>query len=228
MPRPVDEQTMKERRGQFFTTSADVQEAMASLLTHAPSSSRCLEPSAGAGDLVSTLERHGYEGIDAIEFDQSIDAICKTEIEHGSFFRYARGKEGRYDIIFGNPPYVAWKNLEDSQKTDRDVLEIKNRGYSDKCNFYLLFIDRCIDLLSDGGEVVLIVPKEWLYSTSAAPLREKMKRDVSHAHHRYRRGEGFRRRDATCHNHIPLCAGRARRYRPRRKRNRCRRERRMD
>lgn len=182
MPRPVDEQMMKERRGQFFTKSADVQEAMASLLTHAPSSSRCLEPSAGAGDLVSTLERHGYEDIDAIEFDPSIDAICKTEIECGSFFRYARGKEGRYDIIFGNHPYVAWKNLEDSQKTDPDILAIKDRGYSDKCNFYLLFIDRCIDLLSDGGELVLIVPKEWLYSTSAAPLREKMKRNGSLMH----------------------------------------------
>lgn len=182
MPKPVDEQTMKERRGQFFTTSADVQEAMASLLTHVPSSSRCLEPSAGAGDLVSTLERHGYADIDAIEFDPSIETICGTEIERGSFFRYACGKEGRYDIIFGNPPYVAWKNLEDSQKTDPDVLEIKDRGYSDKCNFYLLFIDRCIDLLSNGGEIVLIVPKEWLYSTSAAPLREKMKRDGSLTH----------------------------------------------
>lgn len=160
MPKPVDEQTMKERRGQFFTASANVQEAMASLLTHAPSSSRCLEPSAGAGDLVSTLERHGYADIDAIEFDPSIETICRTGIEHGSFFRYARGKEGRYDIIFGNPPYVAWKNLEDSQKTDPDVIEIKDRGYSDKCNFYLLFIDRCIDLLPDGGELVLIVPKE--------------------------------------------------------------------
>lgn len=94
---------MKERRGQFFTKSADVQEAMASLLTHAPSSSRGLEPSAGAGDLVSTLERHGYADIDAIEFDPSIEAICETEIERGSFFRYAHGKEGRYDIIFGNP-----------------------------------------------------------------------------------------------------------------------------
>lgn len=103
MPRPVDEQTTKERRGQFFTTSADVQEAMASLLTHAPSSSHCLEPSAGAGDLVSTLERHGYADIDAIEFDPSIETICRTEIERGSFFRYARGKDGRYDIIFGNP-----------------------------------------------------------------------------------------------------------------------------
>lgn len=99
MPKPVDEQTMKERRGQFFTASANVQEAMASLLTHAPSSSRCLEPSAGAGDLVSTLERHGYADIDAIEFDPSIETICRTGIERGSFFRYARGKEAPYHLL---------------------------------------------------------------------------------------------------------------------------------
>ena len=37
-------------------------------------------------------------------------------------------------------------------------------------------------MLSDGGELVLIVPKEWLYSTSAATLREKMKRDGALTH----------------------------------------------
>ena len=76
---------------------------------------------------------------------------------------------------------------------------------------------------------MLIVPKEWLYSTSAAPLREKMKRDGSLTHI-IDIGEERVFDDAMPpgHDHIPLCAGRARRYRPRRKRNRCRRERRMD
>ena len=182
MPKPVNEQTMKERRGQFFTTSHIVQESMISLLTHDSVTARCLEPSAGAGDLVSALERHGYANIDAIEFDPSICQICETRIDHDSFFRYANGKDGQYDVIFGNPPYVAWKNLEDEQKNNPDVLSVKNRGYSDKCNFYFLFIDRCIDLLSDGGELVLIVPKEWLYSTSAGTLREKLMHNGSLTH----------------------------------------------
>lgn len=173
MLKAVEEQTTKERRGQFFTTSPIVQAAMISLLEH-DNYAKCLEPSAGAGYLVKALEKAGYNDIDAIEFDDSICSICTANIMIDSFFHYAKGKNDTYDVIFGNPPYVAWKNLELEQRQDTNVLEIKNNKYSDKCNFYFLFIDRCIDLLKSGGELVFIVPKEWLYSTSAIPLRNKI------------------------------------------------------
>lgn len=108
MPKVAGEQTVKERRGQFFTTSTVVQDVMMSLLTHA-NTAKCLEPSAGAGNLVSALEHAGYRNIDAIELDNSIKQICATNITYDSFFHYMASKKDTYDIIFGNPPYVAWK-----------------------------------------------------------------------------------------------------------------------
>ena len=181
MPKIAEEHTIKERRGQFFTTSLAVQNAMISLLEH-DDMAKCLEPSAGAGNLVEALEKIGYLNIDAVEFDDSINQICSTDITYDSFFHYAANHDNEYDIIFGNPPYVAWKNLEKEQRNDIDVLKVKDQRYSDKCNFYFLFIDRCIDLLTNGGELVFIVPKEWLYSTSAVPLRDKMLANGSLTH----------------------------------------------
>lgn len=166
--------TKKERRGQFFTTSISVQNAMTSLVEHG-NDATVLEPSAGRGDLVIAMERQGYTNITAIEYDNEITPICNTRIHHMSFFDIPCDSElhHHYDVIMGNPPYVAWKNLEASQQDNMNVKFVKKR-YTDKCNFYFLFIDRSIDLLNDNGELIFIVPKEWLYSTSAGVLRQKI------------------------------------------------------
>ena len=162
--------TNKEQRGQFFTTSQMVQTVMLDLLE--PKRGTVLEPSAGAGHLVKALEECSSEfQIDAVELDESIQSVCSTPIVNEDFFVFADQAKKKYDHIFGNPPYVSWKNMEDSSKASTS--DVKKR-YSDKSNLYHLFIDRSIDLLAEDGQMVLIVPKEWLYTSSAAPLRNKI------------------------------------------------------
>lgn len=158
----------KQQLGQFFTTSTQVQQVMRRLLRSRHG--RALEPSAGAGDLVRVLERRPGLHVTAVELDRNVTPRCRTPLLHDDFFRFAR-HAGTFQAILGNPPYVAWKAV--TAATRRAAATVKAR-YSDKVNLYVLFMDRCIDLLAPGGEMVLIVPKEWLYSTSAAPLREKI------------------------------------------------------
>ena len=160
----------KKTRGQFFTKNPTVHNVMLGLVSHR--TGLALEPSAGAGDLVALLEK-GRPGlaIKAVELDGRIERSCATEIEITDFFTFCNGKERSFDVIFGNPPYVAWKDVEDS--TVASIGPRKER-YSDKTNLYHLFIDASLDLLKKNGEVIFIVPKEWLYTTSAAPLRAKM------------------------------------------------------
>ena len=162
--------TTKEQRGQFFTTSPMVQKVMLDLLQ--PKKGKVLEPSAGAGHLVKALEECSDEfDIDAVELDETIPPVCATPITKQDFFAFSDETDEKYAHIFGNPPYVAWKNMEDASKVSaKDV----KAAYSDKTNLYHLFIDRCIDLLDENGQMVLIVPKEWLYTSSAAPLRKKV------------------------------------------------------
>jgi adenine-specific DNA-methyltransferase len=133
---------------------------------------RILEPSAGAGDLVKILEKTRPLSIDAVELDESIDSVCETQLHFSNFFDYIAEKDNTYAGIIGNPPYVAWKDVESGTKV---LAAETKKKYSDKCNLYYLFIDRCIDLLSPDGELVFIVPKEWLYTSSAEPLRKKIK-----------------------------------------------------
>ncbi len=168
---------LKKQRGQFFTTNIDVHTVMLRLLE--TQRGRVLEPSAGAGDLVSLLEQRTALVIDAVEIDTTLEQHCKTAVQHEDFFVFSQGRENSYDAVFGNPPYVAWKGLED--ETKQSSASVKER-YTEKTNLYHLFIDRCLDLMKPGGEMILIVPKEWLYTSSAAPLRDKMMRLGSITH----------------------------------------------
>lgn len=151
---------------------------MLNLLEH--TSGRALEPSAGAGDLVALLEKNTEYSLDAVELDSSLGKTCETPITYQDFFSYAQDKDNSYDVIFGNPPYVAWKNMEAESRVSAQP--VKEGRYPDKTNLYHLFIDRCIDLLAPGGEMVFIVPKEWLYTSSARALRNKVIEEGSLTH----------------------------------------------
>jgi adenine-specific DNA-methyltransferase len=167
----------KSQLGQFFTTNEDVQAVISRMLTIRQG--RALEPSAGAGHLVRILERRSRVDVTAVEYDDTIPRVCDSQITYMDFFVYAANTTERFRAIVGNPPYVAWKNVEPATRLSSQ--ETKSR-YSDKTNLYHLFIDECMSLLQTKGELVFIVPKEWLYTTSAAPLRERMSREGAITH----------------------------------------------
>lgn len=168
--------TDQKTRGQFFTVNPKIQEYLTSLLYSTPTHDmwRILEPSAGAGHILRQVIRQFPE---AIVEGWEIDPVVIPQdlpITQGDFFTNANTTikaKKKYHSIIGNPPYVAWKNMEKTVQQSSST--IKER-YTEKANLYYLFMDRCIDLLEDNGEIVFIQPKEWLYSTSAAPLRQKI------------------------------------------------------
>lgn len=162
----------KAQRGQFFTVNDRVHKVMLELITTSKQS-KVLEPSSGEGHLVKLLEDSGFADITSVEYDPDLKAVSVSKPVRASFFDFAEGTDIQYSCIFGNPPYVSWKELEEDQTQNPNLISVK-KNYSDKANLYYLFMDKCIDLLSDGGEIIFIVPKEWLYTSSAEPLRIKM------------------------------------------------------
>jgi adenine-specific DNA-methyltransferase len=170
----------KAQRGQFFTVNDRVQKVMLDLIQTDKKGS-ILEPSAGEGHLVVALENAGYTDITSVEFDPDLEAISTTKPVRASFFDFAATRDIDYSCIFGNPPYVAWKSLEKKQTENPNLTAVK-KDYSDKANLYYLFMDKCIDVLTADGEMIFIVPKEWLYTSSAAPLRVKMLEQGSITH----------------------------------------------
>lgn len=161
----------KKQRGQFFTVDERLLDLVVSLAGDNPGLT--LEPSSGSGDIMRAMKKaHPDLPIFGWELDASVvPQDDEIDVTVGDFFYLAEFESRKFKTIVGNPPFVAWKNVEDNTKVSAKPIK---DAYGDKVNLYLLFIDRCIDLLEDFGQLVFIVPKEWLYLTSAEPLRQKM------------------------------------------------------
>jgi adenine-specific DNA-methyltransferase len=162
--------TSKQGMGQFFTVDPRVQQLMVSLVQH--TSGRAVEPSAGAGHLARTLLEN-RPGLDlyCVELDSSLPWDLSIERHTAEFLNWSAGRDATFDVVFGNPPYVAWKDVPEHV---RSVVDDHVAGWHGKVNLYHLFIQRCAELLAHRGEMVFIVPMDWMFQTATAPLREKL------------------------------------------------------
>ena len=100
------------------------------------------------------------------EIDNTIpllDNITKEDVIYGDFLKQTITKT--YITIVGNPPYVRTK----------------------KGNLYIDFISKCYHLLDDYGELIFIVPSDFLKLTSASKLLNELMEngsftDIFHPH----------------------------------------------
>ncbi len=72
------------------------------------------------------------------------------------------------DTIIGNPPYVRYQDIINSTKQ-----KLSNK-FSNRTNLYIYFIDKSIDLLNDNGELIFIVPRDFIKATGAIPLNKRL------------------------------------------------------
>lgn len=139
--------------GQVFTPEYAV-EKMLSLKKY---NGNCLEPSCGDGAISSKIEN-----VYAIEFDST---ICPYYAHNMDFFDYST--DNKYDSIVGNPPYVKFKEICESTKSKLDFTIFNN-----KTNLYIFFIEKCIRHLKNNGELIFLVPRDFLKLTSCVKLNE--------------------------------------------------------
>ena len=121
----------------------------------------CLEPSSGAGAFLTQLDDPWL----GIELDPR---FARPGVLNIDFFDFDPG-ELPITTIIGNPPYVKFADISDSTKSKLDLTMFDKRT-----NLYLFFIKKCIDLLSSGGELIFIVPREFIKVTSGAKLNTWM------------------------------------------------------
>lgn len=147
----------KNKLGQYFTTHPDLKAKVADFILNGPDRPM-LEPSVGRGDLVEyVLHRSPTVLFDMYEIDPSIEILDAIRpqlgrIVYGDFLQ--QSIENRYRTIIGNPPYV--------------------RSRSKRGNLYIDFVEKCFRLLDDGGELIFIVPSDFLKLTSSAKLLDEM------------------------------------------------------
>ena len=144
--------TQKKNLGQYFTTHKKLQEKVVEFILNNPSI--ILEPSIGQGDLITCIrEKIPNITFDMYEIDTKIkllENIEKNKVIYGDFLKQVISK--KYQTIVGNPPYVR----------------------TTKGNLYIEFTEKCFDLLDKNGELIFIVPSDFLKLTSASTLLNKM------------------------------------------------------
>ena len=145
-------------KGQYFTKSEKLQEFIFDKAAH---KGECLlEPSFGAGHLLQKFKNYDDNyPIVCYELDENIKPIIQfndyqTAI-YGDFLNLKIAK--KFKTIIGNPPFVKQKSG----------------------NLYIKFVKKCYELLTDDGEILFIVPSDFIKLTSSTLIIEEMSKNGS-------------------------------------------------
>ena len=151
---------MKKHLGQYFTTHPILLNKLTTMIHN--KDGKVLEPSCGEGHIIHHMISEGEtRKWVAIELDTSLKPIDNNLVEYinDDFLEYKFTET--FSTIVGNPPYVKLKN---------------------SINLYLLFLEKCITLLEEGGEMIMIIPSDFLLVTSGCTLRLDMCKQGSITH----------------------------------------------
>jgi adenine-specific DNA-methyltransferase len=165
---------LKKSRGQFFTTRNRVLDVLVSLIKN---DGDIFEPSAGSGHIIKYVEDKLNKNVIGVEldFEKINNKICESNIIADNFFNFIKNNN-KYSTVIGNPPFVKLKNVES------DTISILPEKIDGNGNLYYFFIKYSITMLNDNGELIFIVPKEWLYNTSSQFVRDYLSENGSFTH----------------------------------------------
>lgn len=136
----------KKQLGQYFTTDETLQKFIYDTVKH--KGSLLLEPSFGAGHLLKKFKEADINyPIIAYELDSALKPILTFNEHQTILYRdfMTHSILRKFKTIVGNPPFVK----------------------QSKGNLYIHFIEKCYNLLDDDGELLFIVPSDFMKVTSA-------------------------------------------------------------
>jgi adenine-specific DNA-methyltransferase len=201
--------------GQFFTPSAAA--AFLAELLELPERGpfRLLDPGAGVGSLSAAVVARVIEDrpdlelrVTAFEVDQPLiphltasleECVAVAddhgvsigfEVRHASFVEYAAGwlfeHPQQFDAVIANPPY------KKVNATAPDRVAAETRGLR-ASNLYTIFTGLAADLLVDGGQMSVIIPRSWANGPYHEPFRrfllDRLSLDFLHVYEK--RGKVF-------------------------------------
>ena len=111
---------MNEKETGSFYTPQKLIEYMINYVSSRVDPKSILEPSAGDGRFANHLNKFNAP-ISLIEFDKSkTESLQETYGKHcnivcDDFIKYSLCHDEKYDLIIGNPPYIAKKNIPENQ-----------------------------------------------------------------------------------------------------------------
>jgi hypothetical protein len=114
--------------------------------------------------LIDTLTSEGVAPHAAV-------ALAQSWLTQGDFL--LTPMDVQFDIVVGNPPYVRQERIPVALL---DEYKARFHTLYDRADLYVLFYERCLDLLSAAGVLGFICANRWLKNKYGGPLREKIAR----------------------------------------------------
>lgn len=176
--------TEQKLRGAYYTP-LQLANAMVSLVAH-KNIRTVLEPSCGDGVFLDSMAQLGIidhiDSVTAVEIEPDEAEKVRTtyccnnriQIFNEDFFKFYNrvlGKE-QYDLILGNPPYIRYQYLTESQRELQSKILTSHGMKANKLiNAWVAFLVACVQLLSDNGKIAFVIPAEILQVAYAEDLR---------------------------------------------------------
>ncbi len=184
--------------GQIFTKGI-VARYMVSLFD-LPKQANIMDPCFGTGSFLDALMEYEYINVTACEIDTTLFTTAKSmypqyQLINDDFLKH--NKVNTYDGIVMNPPYIRQEKINEleSYGITKGALRLNPifSGLPSTANMYMYFIVKAIDLLKDGGQLIVIFPSSWMNAKSGANFQEKLLSKCSIDKQVYIHGEVFER-----------------------------------
>ncbi|MEG1427941.1 MAG: N-6 DNA methylase, partial [Oscillospiraceae bacterium] len=146
-----------------------------------------LEPSCGDGVFLDSLKQLGVinqiVSVDAVEIEpveaqkvqKNYSTYHNVHVLNEDFLEfYSRMINGKkqYDLILGNPPYIRYQYLTETQRELQSKILTSHGMKANKLiNAWVAFLVACVQLLSENGKIALVIPAEILQVAYAEDLR---------------------------------------------------------
>jgi len=147
-----------------------------------------LEPSCGDGAFIRGLSRvlRGRKkceiDLTAVELISEEAGKSQRELEHSkvaggvhnySFFDWAKESQETFDVVVGNPPFVRYQFVNQSDRTNAEML-VEELGISLRrvANLWIPFALVALDRLRTGGCFALVLPSELFCTASGGQFRK--------------------------------------------------------
>ena len=118
------------------------------------------------------LDNNIKDGNSLIDRDDEFDFENESKIKPFNWLKRFPEvfKQGGFDVVIGNPPYVMLQNLETREAFEYCSKKFQSAKY--KIDTYQLFTEQSLKLLIDNGVLGFITPNTFLKNIHAEPLRK--------------------------------------------------------